>query len=46
LLQVDKGIATQPITLRGRLSLATPAESLAGRLLRSTLAVLIRESSW
>jgi putative peptide zinc metalloprotease protein len=46
LLQVDKGIATQPITLRGRLSLATPAESLAGRLLRSVLAVLIRESSW
>jgi putative peptide zinc metalloprotease protein len=46
LLQVDKGIVTQPITLRGRLSLATPAESLAGRLLRSVLAVLIRESSW
>ena len=28
------------------LSIDTPAESLAGRLLRSALAVLIRESSW
>ncbi len=46
LLQVDDDTVIQPITIRGRLSLATPAESLAGRLLRSTLAVLIRESSW
>jgi putative peptide zinc metalloprotease protein len=46
LLQVDDGVDLQAITLRGRLSLATPAESLAGRLLRSALAVLIRESSW
>jgi putative peptide zinc metalloprotease protein len=46
LLQVDEGIVLQPITLRGRLSLETPAESLVGRLLRSALAVLIRESSW
>lgn len=46
LLQVDDDTVIQPITLRGRLSLATPPESLVGRLLRSTLAVLIRESSW
>jgi len=46
LLKVDDGVDLQAITLRGRLSLATPAESLAGRLLRSALAVLIRESSW
>jgi putative peptide zinc metalloprotease protein len=46
LLQVDDPRLTQAITLRGRLSLNTRAESLAGRLLRSALAVLIRESSW
>jgi putative peptide zinc metalloprotease protein len=46
LLQVDDAAVIQAMTLRGRLSLETPAESLAGRLLRLTLAVLIRESSW
>lgn len=46
LLQADDHPLIQPITLRGRLTLATPPESLAGRLLRSALAVLIRESSW
>ena len=33
-------------TLRGRLSIETPPESLIGRLWRSALAVLIRESGW
>ena len=46
LLQVDDGVDLQAITLRGRLWLGTPAESLAGQLLRSALAVLIRESRW
>jgi putative peptide zinc metalloprotease protein len=45
-LQVDDHRAMSAITIRGRLSLETPAESLAGRLTRSALAVLIRESSW
>ncbi len=46
LLQVNDHTAMSAITIRGRLSLETPAESLAGRLMRSALAVLIRESSW
>ncbi|MEI6706470.1 MAG: biotin/lipoyl-binding protein [Methylococcales bacterium] len=46
LLKVDDHTLTHAITIRGRLSLDTAAESLAGRLLRSALAVLIRESSW
>jgi putative peptide zinc metalloprotease protein len=46
LLKADDNTLVQAITLRGRLSLDTPAESLAGRLLRSSLAVLIRESGW
>jgi putative peptide zinc metalloprotease protein len=46
LLQADDTTLMQPITIRGRLSLDTPAESLIKRLSRSTLAVLIRESSW
>jgi putative peptide zinc metalloprotease protein len=46
LLQADNHALTQAITIRGRISLDTPAESLVGRLLRSALAVLIRESSW
>lgn len=44
LLQVEDGVDLQAITLRGRLWLGTPAESLAGQLLRSALAVLIREN--
>lgn len=46
LLQVDDPDIVQATSLRGRVSLATPAESLIGRLIRSALAVLIRESSW
>jgi putative peptide zinc metalloprotease protein len=46
LLQADEHTTMQAITIRGRLSLDTPAESLVGRLSRSALAVLIRESSW
>lgn len=46
LLQADDSTFMQPITIRGRLSLDTPAESLIKRLSRSALAVLIRESSW
>jgi putative peptide zinc metalloprotease protein len=45
-LQPDAGTAPVPSTIRGRLALQTPAESLAGRLLRSATAVLIRESGW
>jgi putative peptide zinc metalloprotease protein len=45
-LQVNDTSITQAMTLRGRVSLVTKPESLVGRLLRSTLAVLIRESSW
>ena len=45
-LQANDTSITQAMTLRGRLSLATKPESLVGRLLRSALAVLIRESSW
>lgn len=35
-----------PISVRGRLALTTPAESLAGRLFRELAAVLVRESGW
>lgn len=45
-LQAENIPSALPISVRGRLALTTPPESLAGRLLRSTLAVLIRESSW
>ena len=45
LLSVNQPI-NNPSTLRGRLSLDTPPESLIGRLWRSALAVLIRESGW
>lgn len=45
-LQTDNNPAWLPLTVRGRLALNTPPESLAGRLIRLTLAVLIRESSW
>jgi len=46
LLQTDKASPVLPITVRGRLSLSTPPESLAGRLARSLIAILIRESGW
>ena len=47
LLQTENTTASpMPITVRGRLALNTPPESLSGRLLRSTLAILIRESGW
>jgi putative peptide zinc metalloprotease protein len=46
LLQTENSPNALPMTVRGRLALATPPESLAGRLLRSAAAVLIRESSW
>ena len=37
---------TLPYAVRGRLKLTTPAESISGRLVRSALAVMIRESGW
>lgn len=46
LLQTEDTSSTQPITVRGRLALSTPPESLAGRLVRSAVAILIRESGW
>ena len=46
LLQAEDTPYALPISVRGRLALMTPPESLAGRLLRSAAAVLIRESSW
>ena len=45
-LQTENIPNVLPMTVRGRLALATQPESLAGRLLRSAAAVLIRESSW
>jgi putative peptide zinc metalloprotease protein len=46
LLSAGQPTAALPITVRGRLAITTPPESLIGRLLRSAAAVLIRESSW
>lgn len=46
LLQSENTSYPLPITVRGRLALDTPPESLAGRLVRSAVAILIRESSW
>ncbi|MFI3156673.1 MAG: HlyD family efflux transporter periplasmic adaptor subunit [Methylococcaceae bacterium] len=46
LLQSGNTPSALPITVRGRLSLSTPPESLAGCVLRSAVAILIRESSW
>ena len=46
LLQTENTTFAPPITVRGRLALNTPPESLSGRLLRSAAAILIRESSW
>ncbi len=46
LLQVADTRSKLPITVRGRLSLETPPESLIGRFLRSATAVVIRESGW
>lgn len=46
LLQAANTVSAQPITVRGRLALSTPPESLAGRLVRSAMAILIRESGW
>jgi len=46
LLQAENTVSEQPITVRGRLALNTPPESLAGRLVRSAVAILIRESGW
>ncbi|MDO9270244.1 MAG: HlyD family efflux transporter periplasmic adaptor subunit [Methylobacter sp.] len=45
-LQAENTSYPLPITVRGRLALDTPPESLAGRLVRSAVAILIRESSW
>lgn len=45
-LQVKNLPSTLPMTLRGRVSLETPSESLAGRVFHSLLAILIRESGW
>jgi len=46
LLQTENTVSVQPITVRGRLALSTPPESLAGRLVRSAVAISIRESGW
>ncbi|SJM93244.1 Secretion protein HlyD family protein [Crenothrix polyspora] len=46
LLQVENSEAKLPMTVRGRLSLETPPESLVERVLRSAAAVVIRESGW
>ncbi|MGZ5049494.1 MAG: efflux RND transporter periplasmic adaptor subunit [Methylobacter sp.] len=45
LLQAENAVS-MPTTVRGRLTLDTPPESLAGRVARLTVAVLIRESGW
>lgn len=46
LLKTDNASSTLPITVRGRLALNTPPESLAGRVMRSAVAIVIRESGW
>lgn len=46
LLQTENNSSATPMTMRGRLALSTPPESLAGRVMRSTVAILIRESGW
>jgi putative peptide zinc metalloprotease protein len=46
LLHVENSDMKLPITVRGRLSLETSPESIAGHLLRSATAVVIRESGW
>jgi putative peptide zinc metalloprotease protein len=46
LLQVENSDMNLPMTVRGRLSLETSPESIAGHLLRSAAAVVIRESGW
>jgi putative peptide zinc metalloprotease protein len=46
LLNITNTNVTLPYTVRGRLKLNTPAESISGRLARSALAVIIRESGW
>ncbi len=44
-MQTD-GAASLPSTSRGRLSLATKAESIAGRLSRVIMVALVKESGW
>ncbi len=46
LLKTENASSTLPITVRGRLALNTPPESLAGRVMRSAVAIVIRESGW
>lgn len=46
LLQTENTPSSLPITVRGRLALSTQPESLAGRVMRSIVAILIRESGW
>jgi putative peptide zinc metalloprotease protein len=46
LLHVENNATKLPMTVRGRLSLETPPESLVGHLLRSATAVVVRESGW
>ena len=45
-LDIKNTSDTLPYAVRGRLKLTTPAESISGRLVRSALAVMIRESGW
>jgi putative peptide zinc metalloprotease protein len=46
LTRVQPAELEQKSSVRGRLSLDTPAESLAARLTRISIAALIRESGW
>ncbi len=46
LLQTEAPTLKETISIRGRLAIETPPESIMGRIFRSTIAVLIRESSW
>ncbi|MDO9103624.1 MAG: biotin/lipoyl-binding protein [Methylovulum sp.] len=46
LLQAETPPWKQAVSVRGRIALETPPESLIRRVLRSSIAVLIRESGW
>jgi putative peptide zinc metalloprotease protein len=45
-MQTEATELTQNSTVRGRLSLSTVAESIAGRLMRLSVVVLVKESGW
>jgi hypothetical protein len=45
-MQTEATELTQSSTVRGRLSLSTVAESIASRLMRLSVVILVKESGW